>query len=56
MTYTLAGLMMLVAAFVGALDAIGPLHILGTTSPKTADQTGRRFISPEALDERKTNR
>lgn len=56
MTYTLAGLLMLAAAFVGLLDTIGPLRYARTSKGKTADQRGRRFINPEAVDERKTTR
>lgn len=57
MTYTLAGLLMLAAALVGLLDALGSrVHNTCTTDEETADQTGKRFIHPEARDERKTTR
>jgi len=34
MTYTLAGLMMLAAALVGALDTIAPLHFRCAAGPR----------------------
>lgn len=57
MTYTLAGLLMLAAAFLGLLDIIRPqVHNTCTANKETADQTGRRLIANQARAERKTTR
>lgn len=57
MTYTLAGLLMLAAAFLGLLDVIRPqVHNTCTTDEETADQTSSRLIANQARHERKTTR
>lgn len=57
MTYTLAGLLMLAAAFLGLLDVIRPqVHNTCTTDEETADQTGSRLMANQARDERKRTR
>lgn len=53
---TAAGLLLLYAALAGSLTMIPLVHKRCTEADKTADQTGRRFMNPEALDERKTTR
>lgn len=53
----IAGLLMLAGALVALTDVVGSqVHTRGTTTAKTADQTGRRFTHAEVLDERTTTR
>ncbi|WP_421076796.1 hypothetical protein [Microbacterium sp. IO18] len=56
MMIAVAGLLMITAALVGLLDALGLLHNACTTREETADQTGRRLIADQARDERETAR
>lgn len=56
MSFTLAGLLLLAAAFAGLLDVIGAALSVRKHPRKPQISTGRRFIHPEARDERTTTR
>lgn len=51
---TAAGLLLLYAALAGSLTMTAPALRVRQHPRKPQIKTGRRFISPEALDERKT--
>lgn len=53
---TVAGLLLLYAAFAGGLTLTAPAQLVRKQPRKPQMKPGWRFIDPEALDERKTTR